>query len=506
MPLPLPFALVIPLFRYGSGAQNSWAPPTSARAGGSRGPAPHAALAFPATAARARRGVRGFARGGSARRDAPCPPAAAAAGPGARGAGGPRRARRQRGARRLGGQLRERPAAGRRRRPPCQAGGQLESASLTSRPSLQPQMSSLYRNLRFDDIDARKTVDSIRASCRATTISSQTTDTRALAWFVQSRYFSVALASLIITSAVLIGVETQVLSIKSYQGSDSEEMLVALSWMNYCITFLFTLEMVARLYVFRFQFFLSETMWNCFDLIILILALVEVTLELVVRSSSSTDSFFDNGGTAKMMRLIRLTRLLRLVRTFRQLKPLRMLVRSIMAAGKSVFWALLLLFMIVYAFGVILTQAVTEHTKGGTNIDDERLRTHYGSLLRSMLSLTMAVSGGISWIELTTPLEFAGNPTWIMLFLIYIAIAYFFILNVVTGVFCQNAIEGAQQDLDMSIDAQLREKQMHAQRLGMLFQEMNEDSGAMSDGMTVDDLNLQLAKPKVQARWRIFGH
>jgi len=173
-----------------------------------------------------------------------------------------------------------------------------------------------------------------------------------------------------------------------------------------------------------------------------------------------------------------------------------------MAAGKSVFWALLLLFMIVYAFGVILTQAVTEHTKGGTNIDDERLRTHYGSLLRSMLSLTMAVSGGISWIELTTPLEFAGNPTWIMLFLIYIAIAYFFILNVVTGVFCQNAIEGAQQDLDMSIDAQLREKQMHAQRLGMLFQEMNEDSGAMSDGMTVDDLNLQLAKPKVQSWFR----
>eukprot|EP00959_Pyramimonas_sp_CCMP1952_P401205 8406894-Pyramimonas_sp.AAC.1 len=43
---------------------------------------------------------------------------------------------------------------------------------------------------------------------------------------------------------------------------------------------------------------------------------------------------------------------------------------------------------------------------------------------------------------------------------------------------------------------------MHAQRLGMLFQEMNEDSGAMSDGMTVDDLNLQLAKPKVQSWFR----
>ncbi|CAK0847840.1 unnamed protein product [Prorocentrum cordatum] len=140
------------------------------------------------------------------------------------------------------------------------------------------------------------------------------------------------------------------------------------------VTFLFTAEMVTRLYVFRIDFFIYERMWNCFDLIILFLALVEIALEIVVRSLAGTEnSVFDGGGTAKMMRLIRLTRLLRLVRTFRQLKPLRMLVRSIMAAGKSVFWALLLLFMIVYVFGVVLTQAVTEHTEGGDRIEDDNL-------------------------------------------------------------------------------------------------------------------------------------
>ena len=89
--------------------------------------------------------------------------------------------------------------------------------------------------------------------------------------------------------------------------------------------------------------------------------------------------------------------------------------------------------MIVFAFGVILTQAVTEHTAGGTRIDDEDLVSYYGDLFRSMLSLWMAVSGGINWNVLTAPLEGTGNTAWMMLFLIYITFVYFFVLNVVTG-------------------------------------------------------------------------
>merc|ERR1712060_869080 len=100
-----------------------------------------------------------------------------------------------------------------------------------------------------------------------------------------------------------------------------------------------------------------------------------------------------------------------------------------------------------------------------------------------MLSLWMAVSGGISWIELTDPLE-TVNVIWVFVFLLYINFVYVFILNVVTGVFCQNAFEGAQQDLDLTIETQLRDKQQYIDRLRLLFREMSEDTDALDTGLT----------------------
>jgi hypothetical protein len=315
---------------------------------------------------------------------------------------------------------------------------------------------------------------------------------------VKSRFFAVASGFLIITSTLLIGVETQILSSLSHQRSGSEHLLGFLSVANHVLTFMFMAEVVTRIYVLGIMH-PKDRLWNCFDIVILLLALAEVALELVVHALLGRDrNLFDNGGMAKMLRLFRLTRLLRIVRTFRQLKPLRVLVHSIASASRSVFWALMLLFIIVYAFGVILTQAVTEHTQGGTRIDDEDLVSYYGDLFRSMLSLWMAVSGGINWNELTAPLEGTGNTTWMMLFLLYITFVYFFVLNVVTGVFCQNAIEGAQQDLDLTLEAQLKEKKVYADRLKMLFEEMNEDYDA-AEGLTAADIHEQMEKPKVQS-------
>jgi len=86
-------------------------------------------------------------------------------------------------------------------------------------------------------------------------------------------------------------------------------------------------------------------------------------------------------------------------------------------------------------------------------------------------------------------------------FLLYVIFVYVFVLNVVTGVFCQSAFEGAQQDLDLTIEAQLKEKQTYVDRLKMLFQEMHCDPNYQSEssGLTAAELHAQLARPKVKA-------
>jgi hypothetical protein len=294
---------------------------------------------------------------------------------------------------------------------------------------------------------SRPSMPEIRLSDEASTEASDTEGF--LAWAVKRRRFTLIVAFLIALSSLQIGIETELRSSLSYQRV-SGELLSVVSAANYIFTFLFTVELVVRLFVYRANFFVHDRMWNGLDMIVVLLALAEAVLDLWVYAfSDSEDYIFDHGDTAKLLRIMRLTRLFRLVKTFRQLRPLRMLVHSLVSAGKSVFWAFLLLFMTVFCFGVILTQAFSEHTGGGTRVVDEKLTFHFGTLHRSMWSLWMAISGAIPWVIIIDPLIKTGNIELNLLFVVYITFVHFFILNVVTGVFCSSAIEGAQQDLDM---------------------------------------------------------
>merc|ERR1712032_1781779 len=161
--------------------------------------------------------------------------------------------------------------------------------------------------------------------------------------------------------------------------------------------------------------------------------------------------------------------------------------------------ALTLLFMIIYAFAIILTQAVTEHTEGGTRIEDDDLIKYYGDLPRSMMSLWMAVSDGLNWHYLTQPLAQVGDGIWVGVFMVYIAFVYFAVLNVVTGVFCQNAIESAQHDMEMLIESQSKAKNDYVDRLKMLFKEMHI---AANDTLSAAEFKYHLERPKVQSWFR----
>ena len=109
----------------------------------------------------------------------------------------------------------------------------------------------------------------------------------------------------------------------------------------------------------------------------------------------------------------------------------------------------------------------------------------------------MAISGAIPWGISIDPLNKTGNIELNVLFVAYITFVHVFILNVVTGVFCSSAIEGAQQDLDITIEDQLKDKQVYVARLMMLLKEMRRDD---DDGeLTAAELEFQLSRPKVQS-------
>jgi len=187
----------------------------------------------------------------------------------------------------------------------------------------------------------------------------------------------------------------------------------------------------------------------------------------------------EGGGSLLYFRILRLARTVRIFRVFRVMRfvrSLRILVQSVLNTLRSLFWTMLLLVLIIYLFAVLFTQATTQYVVAFAVQDrppkDALLRQCYGSLGRSVYTLFQSISGGVSWHEVVEPLTDVGG-VWISLFIVFITFTYFAVLNVVTGVFCQTAIESAHQDQDMVVQAQLMSKQDYTRRLQELFRNID---------------------------------
>merc|ERR1712232_679468 len=100
--------------------------------------------------------------------------------------------------------------------------------------------------------------------------------------------------------------------------------------------------------------------------------------------------------------------------------------------------------------GAFLTQATTEFIIQANLepdlVSESSLRDAdywWGCLGAALSTLFMSISGGARWHDALRPLNEIG-PVAVVVFYAYITFTYFAVLNVVTGVFCQSAMESAQ--------------------------------------------------------------
>merc|ERR1711977_596635 len=89
-------------------------------------------------------------------------------------------------------------------------------------------------------------------------------------------------------------------------------------------------------------------------------------------------------------RMMRLLRLARLVRLFRFFKSLWLLVCGLAASMRTVFWAWLLIYLIIYIFGLCFTRIFAPYTCEISENSSEDLRDlnmYFGKVDRSMFSV-----------------------------------------------------------------------------------------------------------------------
>jgi len=190
---------------------------------------------------------------------------------------------------------------------------------------------------------------------------------------------------------------------------------------------------------------------------------------------------------------LRPLRVLRIIRLAAFIKEIRVLVLSIVATLKILMWALLLMFFVMFGFSMLFVDAVSTHLKsmGPTPCnmgEGTELCISWDSLPTAILSLFQAVTGGMDWDQAFQPLM---DVSWtlVIFFLIFFIFTAFVLLNVMTAVFCQTAIEAAQREHDIASDQAVACREQLSDEMHMLFQEIDKDNNGTIDEAEIEEAN-----------------
>lgn len=189
-----------------------------------------------------------------------------------------------------------------------------------------------------------------------------------------------------------------------------------------------------------------------FDAFLVTMQVIDQMLDLLVQVSIS------NISAMRVLRILRVVRIVRVIRLLRMISELRSIVASVIGSLKAVGWTMLILLTLIYLVAVYLTQLLIEARISSLSDAAElaEFSRWYGTLPRSLLTLYQAISGGVDWNDAATPLIDNVSPIFGLLFAMYVAFTVLAILNVVTGVFVEAALQSAKEDKEIYLVNHIR--------------------------------------------------
>jgi len=266
------------------------------------------------------------------------------------------------------------------------------------------------------------------------------TGVNVFAWSLsRSRKFEAFWAAMIVINAVSLGVRLD-LCIK---GSCDLQVFQVL---DYVFTAMFCLELAIRFCAEMRHFFSKRNpnfAWNIFDLVL-------VLCSLFTDLAESFHSWTTDVSGIRLLRVLRLTRAARLVRVLRLFTNLRLMIVGIASCAQSLLSASFLLLLVIYIYGIMVLQLIADDMSLPENSHAASLNKYYGSLMVTLYTLFGSVSGGLSWQDGAEPLV-QVHPYMRLASVFYIMFAVLCVLNVITGVFVENAFKIHNNDEDRAI-------------------------------------------------------
>jgi len=275
---------------------------------------------------------------------------------------------------------------------------------------------------------------------------------------VGSTYFDYLTVFFIITNALTIGLQTDLMA-KSVR----EHAPPPFPAIDVVFSLFFAVEVALRLLAHGLRFFMMPSWrWNVLDLVVVSMQLLE---ELMVSLQLGKSQLPVALSLMRMLRILRLVRVLRVVRLLRYMSELRTLVVSIMSSLKPLVSSVALLALVIYMIAIYFTQLVLHHRldtgcgqSGPCETDwDLELGRRYGSVGITSLHLFQSVTGGLEWANMSEPLMSSISPWMGLIYSFFIIFTSLALMNIVTGVFVESALARGREDKDTYMINHLRD-------------------------------------------------
>lgn len=310
---------------------------------------------------------------------------------------------------------------------------------------------------------------------------------------VNHKRFEMGCALLVILCALCIGIESDY---TIQHASDPQHAVFR--GLDIAFNVCFTLELLIRWTSEGFLAFLNwhnpAFKWNWMDFGLVSLSLIEELAALLAAAS------FLDVSALRMLRMMRLVRVARIIRMLRFFSELRVMVNGIMGSAKPLLWAFVFLLILMFMVGVTFMQLAANYMSQDGLMEDD-LMYYWGSLARTMMTLYMAISGGVDWKDCVAPLHVVS---WAMeyMFATYVFFTLFCCLNIVTGIFVDNAKALKSADEDAMYLEALTERKRWIAEVKELFSRLDT---SINGKFTFQDFKTHVSSIKVQTLFRKLG-
>lgn len=250
---------------------------------------------------------------------------------------------------------------------------------------------------------------------------------------LESQPFELVLSAIIVFNLALMVIETDMIQLN---GADAVPGFMKA--LNSSLLGMFSIELIARIYVYRGNFFLDP------------MCLIDGFVVSLDICSTALEVLFEGMGGLSILRILRLLRLSRATLIVEKVPELSMLARSLIGALQPIFWGSIILVFLLCAWGVLAVQFIHPLNviieASGYYHDCERCPRAYSTVWHSSLTMMQQIIAGDSWGLVTLPIIEHYPMTGFFFVFMFICLEVA-LMNVVLACVVDSAAQARTDDL-----------------------------------------------------------